>query len=75
MRIAIRTLVAAIFITFVAVSMATAQEARTNTKMRGGWGYFMSGANILDLDGLNAKLMSTGHPTFSDNLVEVTLIG
>jgi hypothetical protein len=53
---------------FIDGSFSQAQEANTNLYTRGVKGYFMAGANIFDLDELNATLRRSSYPAFSDNL-------
>jgi len=69
MRNQTRTIIALASAAWMSFSTASlAQEAGADTKTRSSRGYFMPGASILDLDNLNAKLQSTGYPSFSDNL-------
>jgi opacity protein-like surface antigen len=55
------------FIPVALMSLLTISLAQ-ETKTRGGRGYFMTGANRLDLNGLNSTLQINNYPSFPDNL-------
>jgi len=55
-------LILLLFISFLIIHSASAQESGTRNLVYGGVGYFMAGYSVVDLDNLNQSLSNSGIP-------------